>query len=73
MLNTILLTTLNNVGSTTLFKAVFNNPEQVVHFYACSALASIRLSEVQKKAGAKHVYNGIVKGNLGRHFLFCSR
>ena len=33
---TILLTTLNNVGSTTLFKAVFINPEQVVRFYACS-------------------------------------
>ena len=29
---TILLTTLNNVGSTTLFKAVFINPEQVVRF-----------------------------------------
>ena len=25
-----------NVGSTTLFKAVFINPEQVVRFYACS-------------------------------------
>ena len=32
---TIVLTTLNNVGSTTLFKAVFINPEQVVRFYAC--------------------------------------
>ena len=32
---TILLTTLNNVGSTTLFKAVFIDPEQVVRFYAC--------------------------------------
>ena len=31
-----MLTTLNNVGSTTLFKAVFINPEQVVRFYACS-------------------------------------
>ena len=30
-----MLTTLNNVGSTTLFKAVFINPEQVVRFYAC--------------------------------------
>ena len=32
---TILLTTLNNVGSTTLFKAVFINPEQVVCFLLC--------------------------------------
>ena len=34
---TLLLTTLNNVGSTTLFKAVFINPEQVVRFLLCSA------------------------------------
>ena len=33
---TILLTTLNNVGSTTLFKAVFINPEQVVRFLLCT-------------------------------------
>ena len=32
---TILLTTLNNVGSTTLFKAVLINPEQVVRFLPC--------------------------------------
>ena len=32
---TILLTTINNVGSTTLFKAVFINPEQVVRFLLC--------------------------------------
>ena len=33
---TILLTTLNNVGSTTLFTAVFINPEQVVRFLLCT-------------------------------------
>ena len=33
---TILLTTLNNVGTTSLFKIVFINLEQVVRFYACS-------------------------------------
>ena len=32
---TILLATLNNVGSTTLFTAVFSNPEQVVRFLLC--------------------------------------
>ena len=31
---TILLTTLNNMDSTALFNAVFNNPEQVVRFFA---------------------------------------
>ena len=36
---TILLTTLNNVGSTTLFKAAFNSSEQVVRF--CCVLFSI--------------------------------
>ena len=40
---TILLTTLNNVGSTTLFKAVFINPEQVVRFYAC--IQGVRYSQ----------------------------
>ena len=29
-----LLTTVNNVGSKTLFNAVFINPQQVVHFFA---------------------------------------
>ena len=33
---TILLTTLNNVGSTGLFKAVFINPEQVVRYLLCT-------------------------------------
>ena len=28
----------NQVGSTTLFKSVFINPEQVVRFYACTLL-----------------------------------
>ena len=37
--STLLLTTLNNVGSTTLFKAVFINPEQIVRFYACSIVS----------------------------------
>ena len=32
---TILLTTLNNAGSTTLFNAVFNSPGQVVRFLPC--------------------------------------
>ena len=32
----ILLITLNNVGSTALFNAVFINPEQVVRFWLCS-------------------------------------
>ena len=32
----VLLTTLNNVGSITLFNAVFINPEQVVHFLRCN-------------------------------------
>ena len=36
---TILLTTLNNVGSTTLLKAVFINPEQVVRFLPCTPRA----------------------------------
>ena len=31
---TILLTILNNVGSKTLFNAVFNSPEQVLRFFA---------------------------------------
>ena len=31
----VLLTTLNNVGSTTLFNAVFMRPEQVVRFLLC--------------------------------------
>ena len=31
----VLLTTLNNVGSTTLFNAVFIRPEQVVRFLLC--------------------------------------
>ena len=31
----VLLTTLNNVGSKTLFNAVFIRPEQVVHFLLC--------------------------------------
>ena len=31
----MLLTTLNNVGSKTLFNAVFNRPEQVVRFWLC--------------------------------------
>ena len=36
---TVLLTTLNNVGSKTLFNAVFNNPEQVVRFLLCTLLS----------------------------------
>jgi hypothetical protein len=32
-----LLTTLNNVGSKTLFSPVFINPEQVDHFLPCTA------------------------------------
>ena len=35
MLNNI-VDTLNNVGSTTVLKAVFISPEQVVRFYACN-------------------------------------
>ena len=31
----ILLTTLKNAGSKTLFSLVFINPEQVVHFWLC--------------------------------------
>ena len=32
----VLLTTLSNVGSKTLFNAAFIRPEQVVHFWLCS-------------------------------------
>ena len=32
----VLLTTLNNVGSKTLFNAAFIRPEQVVHFWLCT-------------------------------------
>ena len=30
------------VGSTALFKAVFINPEQVVHFYACILMPRVQ-------------------------------
>ena len=40
MLNNM-LTTLNNVGSKTLFNAVFIRPEQVVHFLLCMYLVNI--------------------------------
>ena len=33
----VLLTTMNNVGSKTLFNPVFINPEQVDHFLPCTA------------------------------------
>ena len=38
---TILLTTYNNVGSTTLFNVVFIRPEQVVRFLLCIRIASL--------------------------------
>ena len=37
MLNNI-VDKLNNVGSKTLFKAAFNNPEQVVRFSKCTLI-----------------------------------
>ena len=45
---TILLTTLNNVGSTTFFKAVFIDPEQVVCFYACIYAYYITCSRISQ-------------------------
>ena len=36
----ILLTTMNNVGSKTLFNPVFINTEQVDHFLPCSILTT---------------------------------
>ena len=63
---TILLTTLNNVGSTTLFKAVFINPEQVVRFYACmfwqvkqrlNIIRTQQLQYVEQFAVASSIFN----------------
>ena len=34
----VLLTTLNNVGSKTLFNAIFIRPEQVIHFWLCKSV-----------------------------------
>ena len=33
------------MGSTSLFKAVFINPEQVVRFYVCSCIASSKVHD----------------------------
>ena len=55
---TILLTTLNNVGSTTLFKVVFINPEQVVRFLLCRKVSSQKLPRACLVSRKLHVmYN----------------
>ena len=51
----VLLTTLNNVGSTTLFNAVFIRPEQVVRFLLCM---SIVLCYVFDKIPSMNVWLG---------------
>ena len=47
--------------------------EDLMSFFESLVIQQIRLSEVQKKTGAKLVYNGIAGWNLGRHLLFCSQ
>ena len=53
---TILLTTLNNVGSKTLFNAVFNSPGQVVRFWLCI------------QWGIKAINSGVFALAIFRHF-----
>ena len=43
----VLLTTLNNVGSTTLFSPVFIRPEQVVRFLLCKLKFGVKTSDIQ--------------------------
>ena len=45
---TRLLTTLNNIGSKTLFNAVFNRPEQVVRFCLCNIFTQAKTRKLQQ-------------------------
>ena len=53
----MLLTTLDNVGSTTLFKAVFINPEQVVRFLLCTPLRCPYNALTTKSLSALNICN----------------
>ena len=84
----MLLTTLNNVGSKTLFNAVFNRPEQVVRFWLCKdgIFENMECGEINKNKRNKTKKNAISMRNIqaktkfGKHVrafirvlgLFCS-
>ena len=60
---------MNNVGSTTLNNAVFNNPEQVVRFLLCTQrLGRLGVIRVQVRRPFKVVAKGDARGVGDREF-----
>ena len=54
----MLMTTLNNIGSKTLFMAVFIRPEQVVRFWLCRRICASRFAGDGKLALALRAARG---------------